>query len=200
MRMTGFQEPVESKLSYEEVVTILRDKLGHLVDVESLLPNKQEEKEDSTDESNDLLKEFRLFMEREGFRHEPDATSYDIENLDNLIHWKQGMTIHPQIEKLLTQIKDFVRNDMKENSNRYSTFQAFADYEKMQLFIKSNRQFYLRKQAWDNIMRNIDQVSMTNAVYCILLIKAEEMNINKLCKAFLNNHDLLEHYILGNKV
>ncbi|GAB3804296.1 hypothetical protein [Virgibacillus kimchii] len=198
MQMAGFQESMKVNMTYEDVAAILQHKLGDLVEMAPLLEEKRSElaqNEESEEEINDLL--LKLMADRigKGKSLEP-AANYTISDLDYLVLWKEGDSLHPNIEKRLKQLKDFRKEMMERNKERFDDFHACSDYDKMRWLIQSNRYFVIRKEAWDYYRENINDTDLINAVLSILFVKAEEKYTNQLCKAVLNNVALLKKYIV----
>ncbi|MDC3413865.1 hypothetical protein NC797_08755 [Aquibacillus sp. 3ASR75-11] len=188
----GLQEKMKSELSYEDVGNILHSKLGHKVEIEPMLVNEQDNDDSDDDSFSQLFSRLKGEVSRE--INEPSENT--ISDLNNLILWKKGDTIHPTLEHGISHLKDFVTKFIKNNDDLLHQFQEYTDYEKIQKLIQLNRFFYIRKETWEFYIENINDTNMINAILGILSVKAEEVSINKLCKAIVNNVDLLKKYIL----
>lgn len=194
LQMTGFRESVKSNLSYEEVVAILREHLGGLCDIDSLLDkktNKQEVDADANALFEKLLKE--LEDEREAERVEMEQ--YTITDIDELIVWKVGQTIHPALEDSLTKVRVFVEQILENDKESFEEFQDKSAKDKMKVLIYFNKQFYIHKKVWDELSENIHDPLLTNKMIGLMRIDASGLNINKLCKALANNRDLFNAYL-----
>lgn len=190
MQMAGIQDSVKSKLTYREVAAILQEKLARPVQIE----DKIKEEEEMDEEIDALMKE--LGLDDNSKASESEAITYEIDDLDDLLQWERGDTVHPELEKSLGAMKDFVEGSMERNKEYYTKFQSFDERKKMNFLVKSNRFFYISKQAWDQMMNNMHDPQLTHANFAILTIKSDELNTNKLCKALVNNQELLKEYIL----
>ncbi len=128
-----------------------------------------------------------------------ESPEYTIDDPDYLILWKKEDHLHPRIEDGIKRLKEFISEFIKNNSDLFDEFHRNTDREKIQKLIKANTYFHIRKETWDYYIENLYQTDMINAVLCILGIKAEEISINRFCKAVVNNVDLLQEYILNPK-
>jgi hypothetical protein len=189
MEMSGIQESVKSDMTYKEAAAVLAEKLGRTVDIDE----KIKEEKEAESEIEALMKELGL----DGADLEKKQKEvYDIDDLDDLAGWTRGDTVRPNLEALMGDIKEFIHKTMKENEAYIQKFQSLDERGKMNLLIKSNSYFYIRKKAWDQIIENIHDPRLSNANFTVLTIKADELNTNKLCKALVNNQELLQEYIL----
>ncbi|UJL45604.1 hypothetical protein KFZ58_14540 [Virgibacillus sp. NKC19-16] len=191
MKMAGVQENMKSNLSYEEVAAILERQLGDLIDMKQLIKQEKEAYDESGDELNELLSKV---MET-GAGVKPDVTKYTIDDLDYLILWEEGDSLHPRIEDAMLRLKDFVAKFERNNQDLCNLFQVYTDHQKIVKLIQSNHFFFIRKEMWDYYIENISEPELSNALLAVFSVKADGLNINKLCKAVLNNVDLLRKYI-----
>ncbi|WP_066186091.1 hypothetical protein [Gracilibacillus timonensis] len=189
MQMTGVTERMKSNLSSEEVTVILDHKLGEQVDVKAI-SNAEQNK--STDTAGNALLE--LLSDNLVEIEEELEDRFDISDIDYLILWKEGDRLHPKIEKRLNNLKDFIMEMQKNEKETFDRFNGSSDQDKINCLIQSNRYFLIRKECWDYYIENINQTHLMNVVFSILAIKADEIKVNSLCKAILNNRGLLEKY------
>lgn len=194
LKMAGFQEKSKSTLTYEEVCVFLKNKLGNICDLDPLLDSEPSQ-DDLEDKLLQLLEEWS--DEEEG--EEPvdnDAHSYDVVDLDDLLQWKQGETIYPGLEKVLRKLKTSIDNYIETEDELVSHLTKLTIRERQKFAIRQNKYFYIHKQAWDSILENMDDTRYMITILYILTIEADEINRSKLCKALINNQDLLKTYIL----
>lgn len=187
LEMAGVQENMKSNLSYEEVAAILERQLGDWIDMKQLIKQEEEAYDESDDELNELLSKLMGTVAGE----KPDASKYTIDDLDYLILWEEGDSLHPRIEDAIMRLKDFVTKFERNNQDLCNLFQVYTDHQKIVKLIQSNHFFLIRKEMWDYYIENINQPKLSNAVLAVLSVKADGFNINKLCKAVINNVDLL---------
>jgi len=193
-KMAGLQESMKSSMSSEEVTAILADKLGELVNLESFGEAGQDESDNGNKDSiQELLSKFIADYEE---KVESDFNEYTVSDIDDLILWKQGDSLHPNIEKLLIKLKDFTINMMERNKDIFDEFNGDSENNKVRRLIRLNRYFLIRKECWDYYIEHINQTNLVNAVLSILSVKAEGVHMNSLCQAVVNNRSLLEKYIL----
>ena len=192
LQMAGFQETIQSSLSYEDVVAILQFKLGKIIDINPLL---QREK-DKNDKVDDLLNEFLSSVAVEKHEEESEIPTYTISDPDYLILWEKDDSLHPDLEKVIKKLKEFITSFIENNNDLLDEFHSYTKQEKVQILIKANRFFYIKKDTWDYYIQNINQVNIINAFYSLLNVQAEEVDINTLCKAVANNVGFLKKYIL----
>lgn len=196
LQMAGFQESLESNLSFEEVTHILRAELGDICDIDALVDKMNE----SQNEQSVLLDEFRAELkndrEDDKDKKEVSEVQYTATYAGDLCTWKTGDTIHPHLEEGLAKVKEFVEGLLIRDQEFFDGFRSMTAKDKMKKMISYNRYFYIHKRVWDEILATIDDVRMTERVLGVLSIQADEMNINKLCKYLMNNQELFKAYIL----
>lgn len=110
--------------------------------------------------------------------------------------WKETDSLHPDIEKYINSLKQFVTNYIEKNIDMLDEYHHYPEQKKIQMLIRANRFFRIKKEIWDYFIENIDQADIFNAFFSILHVNAEEMNAYKLCKAIVNNTALLQKYII----
>lgn len=195
LQMAGVRGRVKTGLSFEEVVQILERKLGHLCDVGALAKKRNDaEKEEDTDMS-DLFKSFSNLFESEAEDEEGEEIKYTINQAEDLIQWKLGDTIHPNLEGGIMRVKEFVEESLNEEDEFITTFKNMTKRNKMRQLIHSNRYFYIHKNVWDEIWLNSGDEEMMIKVLTVLSIKADGMIVNQLCKGLVNNQALFKNYI-----
>ncbi|MFD0713811.1 hypothetical protein [Paenibacillus sp. GCM10027626] len=192
LQIAGVQERVKSGLSFSDMVAMLRYKLGHTCDIEALLEKERGIRE----EKAELWREFQSWNKEESVEHVVSAPTNVITDFDDLLLWEKGDAIHPLLLEALTKLKDYVKTELESDQQQFARFQEMKTNEKIRLLAARNRYFYIHKKAWDDIIQHFDHSRLSNVVLAILSIKAQEVNVNKLCKAVLNNRDLLKTYLL----
>jgi len=196
LQLAGFQETLKSNLSFEQVVRILQDQLGDLCDIDLIVAEMSDSKENSTDLFDEFYSELEKYVEPE----ELSKAQFTITDAEDLIAWKYGDTIHPGLEKGIFMVKEFVERLLEKDKELFANFQNMTNKDKMRKLIQSNRFFYIHKKVWDEISDNIDETQMINKILGVLSIKAEEININKLCKSLVNNQELFQAYIFPHSL
>ena len=58
-----------------------------------------------------------------------------------------------------------------------------------------NKYFDIHKKVWDELSENIHDPLFTNKMIGLMRIDASGLNINKLCKALVNNRELFNEYL-----
>ncbi|WP_339183939.1 hypothetical protein [Oceanobacillus sp. FSL W7-1293] len=208
-QMAGFQESMKSTMSSEEVKHILENKLGELVELKIIKESEYEEAEqkesthresepeesdnDNKETIQDLLSQLMNEYKEELETHSP---KYVISDIDDLILWEPGDSLDPEIEKQLMKLKEFTTEMIEEHKDIFDQFNKESEYDKMRKLILANRHFLIRKDFWGYYMEHLNERNVINRVLSILNIKADEINLNRLCKSVLNNRNLLEKFIL----
>lgn len=192
LHMAGIQESVKSTMTYDEVAAVLEEKLGRTVEVEDKLKEEEE-----VDEAVKALME-SLGID-EDLMEEEETVTYDINTFDDLMFWKSGDTMHPNIKENLSKAKSFYERMMEEEKEYFAMFQSADEKERIKFLIRCNRYFYIRKSAWDQIINNIHDRELSNANFFALSVKAEELSTNEFYKALVNNQLLLKDYLIKVK-
>ena len=183
LKMSGLSNSVKIDITLEEAKEIFKKNLNHLCDPEKIY-NEVLSSDDEVEINNEVLE----MMEK--VKDETQKQEYDIEDLDDLMLWEPGETIHPGVEKILAKIKDFVENSVSEGDMR---FDDHSKLDRMRLLMQNNKYFYLSKNTWEFIEKNIDRQYIYDRVMALFTIKATNESINKTCKAILNNLDLFNY-------
>ncbi len=192
LQMAGFREEIKSNLSFEEVVRILHDQLGHLCNIDLLADEVNEKDRDLTT----LLEDFHAKFDKDSEDEEVSRVHYTITAVEELISWKHGDTIHPSLEKGIIMVKEFVENLLERDKEFFDSFQNMIEKDKMRKLIQFNRFFYIHKRVWDEVAMNLNDSGRMNKLLGVLSIQADEININKLCKYLVNNQALFRAYFL----
>lgn len=196
LRMAGFQDSMKSNLSFDQVVRILQNQLGDLCDLDLIVAEMSDRKENSTGLFNKFYSELEKYVESD----ELSEVQYIITDAEDLIAWKSGDKIHPNLEKGILMVKEFVERLLENEKELFANFQNMTNKDKMRKLIQSNSFFYIHKKVWDEILDNINESQMINKILGVLSIKAEEININKLCKSLVNNQELFKAYIFPDSL
>lgn len=189
-KMAGVEESVKNRLSFEEVVQILQRKLGHLCEVDALVKKRDEEERKDNLDMAELFASFPNL-----FESEREGIEYTINQEEDLIQWKLGDTIHPNLEEGIMRVKELVEESLNEEDEFITSFKNMTKRDKMRQLIHSNRYFYIHKNVWDDIWRNSDDEEMMIKVLTVLSVKADTMMVNHFCKGLLNNQALFKHYL-----
>ncbi|MCG7334681.1 hypothetical protein MHZ95_05210 [Sporosarcina sp. ACRSM] len=192
LQMSGFREEMKSNLTFEEVVCILRDQLGHLCNIDLLIDKVIEKDRDLTT----LLEDFHAKFDKDSEDEEVKRIHYAITAVEDLILWKHGDKIHPNLEDGIVMVKEFVEKLLERDKEFFAAFQNMTAKEKMRKLIQFNQFFYIHKRVWDEIVINLNDSERTNKILGVLLIQADEITINKLCKYSVNNQALFKAYFL----
>ncbi|WP_161485662.1 hypothetical protein [Gracilibacillus timonensis] len=176
--------------STEEVAAILENKLGARID---LTPPKEAEQKEKTEQ--DYVQEFLrdLLIKGAGEQVIPE---YTFSNIDYLAFWKEGDSLHPNVEKRLQKLKDTTIEIRENNKDTFDQFNECSEYDRIKWLISLNRYFLIRKDYWDYYNDNINQTDLSNTLFNILLVDAREIYTNHLCRALLNNRALLERFMI----
>ena len=183
LKMSGLSNSVKIDISSEEAKEVFKKKLHHLCNLEEIY-NEVVSSDDEVEINNEMLE----MMEE--MKNESQKQEYDIEDLDGLMLWEPGETIHPKVEKILTKIKDFVEDSVSKHD---MIFEDYSKLDRMRLLMQNNRYFYLSKNTWEFIEKNIDKQYIYDRVLGLFTIKATNESINKTCKAILNNLELFNY-------
>jgi len=177
----------------EKLVEIFKEKFGVHLDVDAEVSKYIDKKREDTYEGASV----KTLTDNQDIEI---IERYDIEDLDNLILWEPGMTILPQLEEFIVNVKDFVEGDIPEVLEALlKKLKKANKKERMEYLITYNKHFLISKRNWDYIEENIDDFSFFSKIMRILLIDASEIKINRLALSLLNNNRLLEKYILNNQ-
>ena len=212
--MSGFSEPADSDLTYEEVVSILQEKLGHLCSVQTTeVKNKIDGSQDRTgmekitadgdgsvdpadpDSDAAIVCQFLKEVLGEPEQRSSEMEKYDINCMEDLIIWKHGQTIRPEIMTSINRVRDFIDEYTSNNKDQLADFMNMDNRSKFHILINLNESFYLHKRTWDFISENLDNPHVITRILIVMVIKADEINVNRLCKGLLNNLDLFREYI-----
>jgi len=225
-RMSGYRDPAESSLTYEEVVSVLQEKLGHLCHVPAVKENDTNvssqssqdgrpglEKSiqdgdnavpdlpgDSADPSSDEARHSQLLhaLFEKYDQESSEINQYDICDMDDLMLWKPGQTISPAIITNLNKVRDYVDEHISKDKDELEDFMNMDNRNKFNVLISLNKYYYIHKKTWDFISENLDNPHVITRLFLIMAIKADELNTSILCKGLINNLDLLREYILMN--
>ncbi|MFC5587884.1 hypothetical protein ACFPRA_03050 [Sporosarcina soli] len=196
LQMAGFREEMKSNLSFEEVVRILCNQLGHLCNIDLLVDEVNEKDRNLTN----LLEDFHTKFDNDSEGEVVNRIRYTITAVEDLILWKPGDTIHPSLEEGITKVKEFVEKLLERDKDFFEDFQNMTENDKMRKLIQFNRFFYIHKRVWDEVALNLNDSRRMHKILGVLSIQADEININKLCKYLVNNQALFQAYFFVTPV
>lgn len=178
------------------ILDIFAEKLGKFCNVHEITDyyfseQKSESEHDKQQYLPDCLKNI-LEKEQEVA---PVVGNYDIEDLEDLILWIPELTIAPEIIDFMFKVRDFVEKALIERKALLESFQTHE--EKMKFLIKNNTFFCITKKNWDYIENRIENTDFFKRIAGVLMIKASEITIHRLCTCLMNNNKLLEKFVLG---
>lgn len=183
----------KSKMVFQEVVAVLRRKLGALVDIETMANDMYIEKEKTNKSIAKFYAELKSNKEQ---TVELKRDQYTIMDTADLILWKPGDTIHPHVMTGIVRMKEFIEELQERNKEFFEEFQCMTKRNMIKQLIHSNQFFYIHEDVWFEIIAHLDDQHLARTFLGLLSIKAEEISINLLCKAMANNHDLFKAYIV----
>lgn len=179
-------EELLGEMSNIEVNDEVKDANDRVEDVNDEVKGANDKLKDANDEFKDL---YDLLEEL------TNKVTYDIESIDQLIFWHQGLTIDPELEKSIKKIREFVDKYMSKDLHKSNSYFKYDKDKRMRYLIELNQYFKITIDTWKYICDNIMDNSMFSKFISILCIKADEKNINSACKNIMNNLELFEAYI-----
>jgi len=178
------------------ILEIFDEKLGKFCNVHEITDEYfSEQKSESGHDKQQYLPDcLKNILEKE--KEVPAVIeSYDIEDLEDLIFWKPELTIAPDIINFMLRVGDFVEKALIEHKVMLESFQARE--EKMKFLIENNTFFCITKKNWDYIESRIENTDFFKRIAGVLMIKASEITIHRLCTCLMNNNELLKKFVLG---
>ncbi|WOV86955.1 hypothetical protein QWT69_13915 [Sporosarcina oncorhynchi] len=180
-------------MTFQEVVAVLQRKLGTLVDIETMASEIYKEKQATNKSLARFYADLKMDYEQ---TVEVKRDHYTIMDTADLILWKPGDTIHPNVLKGIVMVKEFIESTQERNKEFFEEFQCMTKRNMIKQLIHSNQFFYIHEDVWFEIIAHIDDQHLTNTFLGLLSIKAEEISINLLCKNIANNHELFKVYVV----
>jgi hypothetical protein len=145
--------------------------------------------------SGNILKEFaEEFLSR--FSEDTDPlhqVQYDIEEPEEIMHWKEGDSLHPDLTKKIQRVLDFLDNAIEELQREFGEKNENA---RIKALLRHNKYFLIRKETWDFILANILDDTIYLRFLSLLSIDANENRLNPLLKYICNNLNFLIQHML----
>lgn len=176
-----------------DLVNILDEKLGEKFDVKIIINNyfSEKNKQDKNNEEN--ITSFKL---TNTVNNSPKEY-FDINNLDELIQWKKGDTIRPDLRDFISRVQECINSSTLETEELLQKLIALDSNQKMRMLINCNKFFTLKREFWDYVKAHINELESIRKIFCLFLINAETIHIHRLLVCLLNNILLLEEFVLG---
>ncbi|MDZ7794877.1 MAG: hypothetical protein U5P10_14655 [Spirochaetia bacterium] len=146
-------------------------------------------------DSGNILKEFtEKFLSRvsEGTPSK-DLVQYDIEESEEIMHWKDGDSLHPDLAKKIQRVLDFSDSNIEELQREFGEKNENA---RIKALLRHNKYFLIRKETWDFILTNILDDTIYLRFLSLLSIDANEKRLNPLLKYICNNLNFLIQHML----
>lgn len=192
MKMAGFQETVAPHLTYDKVVTILKQKMDGICDITPL------KVDDANQGIGELYDKMNELFEGKLDEFTSDNEKYTVNDVENLITWEEGDTIHPNIEEFISKAKRFIVNGSQEMEELLDYFDRSSVDGKRAVVLLHNQYFYIHKDVWEFVFKNIENIPFIHHYLSLLLIEASSLDTNELCKSLANNLALFHAYIMND--
>ena len=188
----------------EEIRSTLKKEIGANCDVDSIIDeylekesgNVRENISDSPEENRktssddpDVSEAFKQVMDIKLNQIQKDHETYDVAEFDDLIYYKKGNTIHPDIMKSLG--KSFVFYSSITSEHRYSELMQGSYRERCEYLVENNRSILIRDKDWRKIFRDIrEHKNSFERYYPMVRVKVESDGIADMIKGIVMNNDL----------
>ncbi|MDA3941685.1 MAG: hypothetical protein PF693_20640 [Spirochaetia bacterium] len=160
--------------------------------IEKVFAKKEESGSTETDSKFSELMEL---LQKKATETEEEIELYDIFRLSDLYLWKPECKVSPSVEKSLKRLKSFMEDLLEKKS--YTDFAKLSSFDKLNYLNKQNKYFLIRKEVWDYIADQVENIDILKKIYILLNVKADEMSANNLCKMVFWNIGLLRNYFLN---
>ncbi len=194
LAMAGFRDATNRVLDEQELKEMLYTKFDRNDVVDEAFAEHQNASENRTlaGTMDELLAEM-TGESSDGAAGEDTRERYDIESPADILHWKEGDSLHPDVRKIIGRIADFSDGLLGEINHEISG----ADLEmRIGVLLTCNRFFLIGKDTWDYIFERVHDDRALSRIISLLSVKADEISLNTVMKCIFNNPRFLERFFL----
>jgi hypothetical protein len=116
-----------------------------------------------------------------------------INSIDELILWDGKVKLSDELRNIINDFKVYINKCIKRNDINYIKFKKMNNKEKIEYLVTCSEYFYISLDGWNYIINNVENDKVISRIFYILNISADEMYVNQLCKAIMNNNNLFRN-------
>lgn len=200
---------VDRYIPIEEIRASLKNGLGEKCDVDAVV-DEYLEKEKATEKisisdqkeiSNEKLQElceidasevFTQLMERKYGKYMEEKEKYKISDLDDLLSYQKGDSIHPGLQRNLAGVYRFYQKILEEKW--YYELMEKKPESRCAFLMKHNENILIRDKDWRHIFSEIEKTPEGFArYYPMVRVDVSDSQMNHIVRAFTLNDDLFSY-------
>jgi hypothetical protein len=142
-----------------------------------------------------LLKSFTAYKSR----GEGDDTTqqWDITEPEEIIYWKDGDSLHPNLEKNVQKLFEAVDSSIRELKRKFA---GSSENERIEILLRNNRFILINKKTWDFVLENIHDDTIFYQFLSLLCIKPGWEPESTILDSVLNNLEFLKYRLFCRPV
>lgn len=179
----------------EDTIKYCEGVLGTKQEIETMLEYIliQVEKDKDTILNDELVSLIRKSRAEKRKEYEESIAKYDISTLTQIIDFKEGDTINPDLDESFCYL---CRKAREFGSNDFSDFLLKNITEREIYFLErcKNWQVMLKEEVWNHIFQYVTDDEYIFRFYGIFKIDCSHSNINLFVSTLLNNLNLLDYF------
>lgn len=140
----------------------------------------------------DVAETFGQLMDRKKKEFSASYEKYDIKDLDDLMTYEAGDSIHPGLAKALGGSRKLLDEILSETE--FQVLSGKSVNEKYRWIIDQNRYILIKKEDWEEIYRNLDEDPASFArYYSLMRVDSGKNKIYKITTALMINDALYQY-------
>ena len=187
---------VDRYIPIEKIREVLVAELGDKCDVEAIIDDclawEQKVKDSDMDESEaDMADQLTQMIENKEETLRKCYEDYDIVGYDELLFYKEGLTVHPQLQDVLKDF--FIFYDSVTEEDYYKDLLKKSWKERAEWLVEQNEYFLLRDKDWEKIFEDISENENAFArYYPMMRVKITSEHVIQVIKALVVNDEFYE--------
>lgn len=139
----------------------------------------------------DASEVFRQSVDKKIDELQSEHDKYDISDFDDLADYKKGDTVEPRLLESLEKSFQFYHGLLEEEEYKHLMKKTHED--RCAFLIEQNRYLMIRDMDWIRIFSEIENDPDTyGRYYPMVRVKCDDMQLNKMVKAFVLNDGLYQ--------
>ena len=180
---------VDRHINMEEIRSVLLAELGDKCNVETIIDECLEQEQLDIE---DVTEEFTHIIDSKEQQLRKRYEDYDIIGYEELLYYKKGLTLYPELQDVLKDF--FIFYDSVADEGHYKAFMRKSNEERAKWLVEQNEYFLLRDKDWKKIFEDIEQNETAFArYYPMVRVKITNEHVMHVIKALVVNDEFYEY-------
>ena len=180
---------VDRYISIEGIRSVLLAELGDKCNVEAIIDECLEQEQLDTE---DTAEQFTHIIDSKEQKLRKRYEDYDIIGYEELLYYKEGLAVYPQLQDVLKDF--FIFYDSVTDEEHFNELMRKSYEEREKWLVEQNEYVFLRDKDWKKIFEDIEQNEMAFArYYPMTRVKITSEHVIHVIKALVVNDEFYKY-------